>query len=70
MTPSSGDGQKKWTTLVHNGVIFPPSYQSHGVKMLYNGKPVDLTPEQEEVSIPPPPLSLSHTRTHLLCLLP
>ncbi|KAK4575965.1 hypothetical protein RGQ29_026785 [Quercus rubra] len=50
MTPSSGDGQKKWTTLVHNGVIFPPPYQSHGVKMLYNGKPVDLTPEQEEVA--------------------
>ena len=63
MTPSSGDGQKKWTTLVHNGVIFPPPYQSHGVKMLYNGKPVDLTPEQEEVSIPPPPFSLSNTHT-------
>ncbi|XP_057540485.1 DNA topoisomerase 1 alpha-like [Amaranthus tricolor] len=47
--PNSGDGQK-WTTLVHNGVIFPPPYQPHGVKMLYNGKPVDLTPEQEEVA--------------------
>lgn len=51
MIPSSGDGQKKWTTLVHSGVIFPPPYQRHGVKMLYNGKPVDLTPDQEEVSI-------------------
>ncbi|KAL1547675.1 DNA topoisomerase [Salvia divinorum] len=47
--PSSGDGQK-WTTLVHNGVIFPPSYKPHGVKMLYKGKPVDLTSEQEEVA--------------------
>ncbi|XP_021764527.1 DNA topoisomerase 1 beta-like [Chenopodium quinoa] len=47
--PNSGDGQK-WTTLVHSGVIFPPPYQPHGVKMLYNGKPVDLTPEQEEVA--------------------
>ncbi|XP_052208304.1 DNA topoisomerase 1 alpha-like isoform X2 [Diospyros lotus] len=46
--PSSGEGQK-WTTLVHNGVIFPPAYKPHGVKMLYKGKPVDLTPEQEEV---------------------
>lgn len=46
--PNSGDGQK-WTTLVHSGVIFPPPYQPHRVKMLYNGKPVDLTPEQEEV---------------------
>lgn len=48
--PSSGEGQK-WSTLVHNGVIFPPPYKPHGVKMLYKGKPVDLTPEQEEVSV-------------------
>ncbi|XP_012845487.1 PREDICTED: DNA topoisomerase 1-like [Erythranthe guttata] len=49
LPPSSGDGQK-WTTLVHNGVIFPPPYKPHGVKMLYKGKPVNLTPEQEEVA--------------------
>ncbi|XP_022866226.1 DNA topoisomerase 1 alpha-like, partial [Olea europaea var. sylvestris] len=55
--PGSGEGQK-WTTLIHNGVIFPPPYQPHGVKILYKGKPVDLTPEQEEVNI-----TLSHT-TH------
>ncbi|OMP04341.1 DNA topoisomerase I [Corchorus olitorius] len=48
--PNSGDGQKKWSTLVHNGVIFPPPYKPHGVKVLYNGRPVDLTPEQEEVA--------------------
>ncbi|KAM5569152.1 hypothetical protein ABKV19_016589 [Rosa sericea] len=48
--PSSNDGQKKWTTLEHNGVIFPPPYKPHGVKMLYNGKPVNLTPAQEEVA--------------------
>ncbi|ONK79065.1 uncharacterized protein A4U43_C01F2540 [Asparagus officinalis] len=47
--PGSGGGQK-WTTLEHNGVIFPPPYKPHGVKMLYNGQPVDLTPEQEEVA--------------------
>jgi len=47
--PGSGEG-KKWTTLEHNGVIFPPPYKPHGVKMLYNGQPVDLTPEQEEVA--------------------
>ncbi|CAA2969751.1 topoisomerase I [Olea europaea subsp. europaea] len=47
--PGSGEGQK-WTTLIHNGVIFPPPYQPHGVKILYKGKPVDLTPEQEEVA--------------------
>ncbi|KAK4781512.1 hypothetical protein SAY86_015614 [Trapa natans] len=48
--PGSGDGQKKWTTLEHSGVIFPPPYKPHGVKMLYKGKPVELTPEQEEVA--------------------
>lgn len=47
--PGSGGG-KKWNTLEHNGVIFPPPYKPHGVKMLYNGQPVDLTPEQEEVA--------------------
>jgi DNA topoisomerase-1 len=46
--PGSGDG-KKWSTLEHNGVIFPPPYSPHGVKMLYNGQPVELTPAQEEV---------------------
>ncbi|KAI8552935.1 hypothetical protein RHMOL_Rhmol06G0306700 [Rhododendron molle] len=47
--PGSGEGQK-WTTFVHNGVIFPPPYKPHGVKMLYKGQPVNLTPEQEEVA--------------------
>lgn len=45
----SGDGKKKWTTLVHNGVTFPPPYEPHGSKILYKGKPVNLSPEQEEV---------------------
>ncbi|GAB2265075.1 hypothetical protein Dimus_000142 [Dionaea muscipula] len=49
LPPSSGDGQK-WRTLSHNGVLFPPPYKPHGVKMLYDGKPVNLTPEQEEVA--------------------
>ncbi|KAL6768009.1 DNA topoisomerase 1 [Auxenochlorella protothecoides] len=40
----------RWTTLEHSGVLFPPEYQPHGVKMLYDGVPVDLTPEQEEVA--------------------
>ncbi|KAL0875344.1 hypothetical protein Bca101_025049 [Brassica carinata] len=48
--PFRRDGQKKWTTLEHNGVIFPPPYKCHGVKIIYQGKPVDLTPEQEEVA--------------------
>eukprot|EP00897_Mesotaenium_endlicherianum_P003362 jgi/Mesen1/3053/ME000018S02365 len=47
--PGSGGGVK-WKTLEHCGVIFPPPYQSHGIRMLYDGKPVQLTPEQEEVA--------------------
>lgn len=27
--------QIRWTTLEHSGVLFPPEYQPHGVKMLY-----------------------------------
>eukprot|EP00887_Chlorella_sp_A99_P000387 scaffold13.g387.t1 len=47
-TPSKAE--KRWDTLEHAGVLFPPEYQPHGVKMLYDGVPVDLTPEQEEVA--------------------
>ena len=36
--------------LEHAGVLFPPEYEPHGVKMLYHGVPVDLTPEEEEVA--------------------
>ena len=34
----------KWTTLVHNGVLFPPPYEPlpKGINILYNGKPVIL----------------------------
>ena len=46
--PAPGD--VKWTTLKHAGVLFPPDYVPHKIKMLYDGKPVDLTPDQEEVA--------------------
>ena len=44
------DGEQRWTKLHHSGVLFPPEYEVHGMRMLYEGKPVDLTPEQEEVA--------------------
>ncbi|EFH45854.1 hypothetical protein ARALYDRAFT_329014 [Arabidopsis lyrata subsp. lyrata] len=49
-TLPTGDGKKKWTTLVHNGVTFPPPYKPHGVQILYKGNPVNLSPDQEEVA--------------------
>lgn len=50
--PTSGDGTKKWTTLQHQGVIFPPPYEPlpQTVKMLYDGKPVSMHPDAEEVA--------------------
>ncbi|KAK9837437.1 hypothetical protein WJX81_002314 [Elliptochloris bilobata] len=44
------DKSLKWNLLEHSGVLFPPEYTPHGVKMLYDGRLVDLTPEQEEVA--------------------
>lgn len=46
------DGTVKWTTLEHNGVVFPPPYEPlpKDVKMLYNGVPVTLPVAAEEVA--------------------
>ena len=38
----------QWLTMEHAGVSFPETYVPHGVKMLYNGEPIDLAPAEEE----------------------
>lgn len=46
------DGEVKWETLEHKGVLFPPPYEplpSH-VKLYYDGKPVEMPLEAEEVA--------------------
>ncbi|KAL1529831.1 hypothetical protein AB1Y20_000763 [Prymnesium parvum] len=43
-------GEKKWTTLEHNGVLFPPLYEPHGKTFKYAREKVELTPAQEEVA--------------------
>lgn len=50
--PNAGDGTIKWTTLEHAGVVFPPPYEPlpQNVKMRYDGVPVTLKPEAEEVA--------------------
>ncbi|KAK2765379.1 DNA topoisomerase 1 [Arachnomyces sp. PD_36] len=50
--PTKGDGTVKWTTLEHNGVVFPPPYEPlpKNVKMKYNGIPITLAPDAEEVA--------------------
>ena len=41
---------KKWKHMEHNGVLFPPEYEPHGIKIKYKGEPIELNPEQEEVA--------------------
>ena len=50
--PKKEDDSIKWTTLEHNGVIFPPDYEPlpKHIKLYYDGKPVDLHVEAEEVA--------------------
>ena len=46
------DGEVKWETLEHNGVLFPPEYEPlpKNVKLYYDRKPVTLPKEAEEVA--------------------
>ncbi|KPI45218.1 DNA topoisomerase 1 [Cyphellophora attinorum] len=50
--PTKSDGTKKWDTLEHSGVVFPPDYQPlpQNVKMKYDGVPITLHPDAEEVA--------------------
>lgn len=50
--PTKGDGTQKWTTLEHAGVVFPPPYEPlpKNVHMRYDGKPVKMAPEAEEIA--------------------
>ncbi|KAF3939927.1 hypothetical protein ABW19_dt0204596 [Dactylella cylindrospora] len=46
------DGAQKWETLQHAGVMFPPPYEPlpKNVKMKYDGVPIILSEEAEEVA--------------------
>lgn len=50
--PMDDDGKQKWKTLEHNGVLFPPAYEPlpKSIKLRYDGTPVTLHPEAEEVA--------------------
>ncbi|KAJ8117338.1 hypothetical protein ONZ43_g4233 [Nemania bipapillata] len=49
---AKSDDSVKWQTLEHNGVLFPPEYEPlpKNVKLVYNGTPVNLSVEAEEVA--------------------
>lgn len=50
--PQKSDGTIKWTTLEHNGVVFPPEYEPlpKNVQMIYDGTPVTLHKDAEEIA--------------------
>lgn len=50
--PGKSDGTKKWDTLEHAGVVFPPEYEPlpKHVKLIYDGVPVTLHKDAEEVA--------------------
>ena len=44
------DSTKRWDSLEHNGVLFPPKYQPHHIKILYKGNVINLSSYQEEIA--------------------
>ncbi|KAI0541171.1 eukaryotic DNA topoisomerase I [Xylaria digitata] len=49
---ANADDSIKWQSLEHNGVLFPPDYEPlpKNVKLVYDGTPVNLHIEAEEVA--------------------
>lgn len=45
-----GGTTKKWTSLIHNGVLFPPEYVPHNIPVYYNGLPIQLNIIAEEAA--------------------
>lgn len=43
-----GGSKKKWTTLEHNGVLFPLEYEQHFTPVIYQGKQIVLDKDAEE----------------------
>ena len=42
--------KKKWNTLEHNGILFPPAYEAQGIRIRIKGQTIDLDPNQEEMA--------------------
>ena len=39
----------KWKTLQHNGIVFPPPFESKGISIRIKGEKVSLNPDSEEM---------------------
>jgi DNA topoisomerase I len=46
-----GDKKIYWSTLTHNGVLFPPDYVPINIPIIYKEKKIVLNPEAEEAAI-------------------
>jgi DNA topoisomerase-1 len=44
-------GKKKWSSLFHNGVVFPPEYVPHGLPLKYEDMAIVLSPVAEEYAM-------------------
>ncbi|PFH35822.1 putative DNA topoisomerase I [Besnoitia besnoiti] len=42
--------EKQWSYLEHNGLMFAPPYEPHGIAVKYKGETVALPPDAEEVA--------------------
>jgi DNA topoisomerase I len=49
MKPSTEDIRRKWMTLEHRGVAFPPEYHLRGISISIEGEKFPLNQEQEEL---------------------
>lgn len=45
-----GGADIEWTSLIHNGVLFPPEYEKHDVPVIYQGKSIVLDKDAEELA--------------------
>jgi len=46
-----GGGKRKWTTLLHNGLIFPPEYNPHGILLKYKNELITIPSVAEEYAM-------------------
>lgn len=44
-------GKRKWETLYHNGVLFPPEYEPHNLPLKYKDEYVSLPADAEEYAM-------------------
>ena len=48
MHNQTGGSKRKWETFQHNGVMFPPEYEPHGIPIIYKGTEIKLPILAEE----------------------